>query len=41
VGYFLPAIHKPNIRKIGIMEGKAAVDFHDDYTITEDEFLGR
>jgi antitoxin (DNA-binding transcriptional repressor) of toxin-antitoxin stability system len=40
VGYFLPANQRPHARKIGIMEGKASVIFHDDYTITENEFLG-
>jgi antitoxin (DNA-binding transcriptional repressor) of toxin-antitoxin stability system len=40
VGYFLPASQRPPIRKIGIMEGKASAMFHEDYTITEKEFLG-
>jgi hypothetical protein len=41
VGYFLPEIPEPKTkRKLGILEGKASVNFHPDFKITEEEFLG-
>lgn len=41
VGYFLPEIpESKGKRKLGILEGKASVDFHPDYKITAEEFLG-
>jgi hypothetical protein len=40
VGYFLPGIPEPKVkRKLGILEGKASVNFHPDFKITEEEFL--
>lgn len=33
------AAKKPK-RKLGILEGKGKVTFHDDFKITEEEFLG-
>ncbi len=41
VGYFLPEIPEAKgKRKLGILEGKASVNFHPDFKITEEEFLG-
>ncbi|WP_426667326.1 type II toxin-antitoxin system Phd/YefM family antitoxin [Mucilaginibacter sp. McL0603] len=41
VGYFLPELPEPKgKRKLGILEGKASVDFHSNFKITEEEFLG-
>jgi hypothetical protein len=41
VGYFLPEIPESKAkRKLGILEGKASVNFHPDFKITEEEFLG-
>jgi hypothetical protein len=41
VGYFLPKsqLLKPK-RKLGIMEGKATVEFKSDYKITGEDMLG-
>jgi primosomal protein N' len=41
IGYFLSEILEPQIkRKLGLLEGKASVNFHPDFKITEEEFLG-
>jgi antitoxin (DNA-binding transcriptional repressor) of toxin-antitoxin stability system len=41
VGYFTPEMPgKETKRKLGILEGKASVEFHTDFEITTDEFLG-
>ena len=41
VGYFLSEISEPKSkRKLGILEGKASVNFHPDFKITEEEFFG-
>lgn len=41
VGYFLPEsqLVKPK-RKLGLLNGKATVDFKPDFKITEEELLG-
>ena len=41
VGYFLPEsqLLKPR-RKLGLLEGKAKVNFKPDFKMTEEEFLG-
>lgn len=41
IGYFSPKEQgeKPK-RKLGILEGKASVVFHEDFKMTEEEFLG-
>jgi hypothetical protein len=40
IGYFLPEIslQKPK-RKLGLLEGKATVIFHDDFKMSDEEFL--
>ncbi len=40
IGYFIPegAQEKPK-RKLGILEGKAKVIFHEDFKMTDEEFL--
>jgi len=40
VGYFIPEIEQPiPKRKLGILKGKATVEFGPDFEITEEEFL--
>lgn len=40
IGYFLPEISSPKTkRKLGLLEGKATVVFHDDFKMTDEEFL--
>ncbi len=40
VGYFVPEFGKSKIhRKLGVLEGKANVEFEDDFEISESEFL--
>ncbi|RYY06744.1 MAG: type II toxin-antitoxin system Phd/YefM family antitoxin [Sphingobacteriaceae bacterium] len=40
IGYFLPKIPiQKSKRKLGILEGKATVIFHDDFKMTDEEFL--
>ncbi|MVN22604.1 prevent-host-death protein [Mucilaginibacter sp. HMF7410] len=40
IGYFLPEIslQKPK-PKLGLLEGKATVVFHDDFKMTDEEFI--
>ena len=42
VGYFMPKSRSSTSskRKLGIMEGRAAATFSDDFKMTEEEFLG-
>ena len=41
IGYFLPELpDTKNKRKLGILERKASVNFHPDFKINEEEFLG-
>lgn len=40
IGYFLPEIALPKTkRKLGLLESKATVSFHDDFKMTDEEFL--
>jgi hypothetical protein len=41
VGYFLPEsqVSKPK-RKLGLLEGKATINFKPDFKMTEEELLG-
>ena len=40
IGYFIPEIQKTVIkRKLGVLEGKATIIFHDNFKMTDDEFL--
>ncbi|HET7360939.1 MAG TPA: hypothetical protein VFI78_03315 [Salinimicrobium sp.] len=40
IGYFLPELPTLNAkRKLGILKGKAKVEFKKDFKITEEEFL--
>lgn len=42
IGYFLPVIPTSNVnRKLGILKGKAKMEFKKDFKITEEEFLKR
>jgi len=41
VAYLVPRSARPRKkRQLGLLEGKATVVFHDDFKMTEEEFLG-
>ncbi len=41
IGVFMPQHSiKTGKRKLGILEGKASASFHNDFKMTEEEFLG-
>jgi hypothetical protein len=41
VGYFLPELPEAKSKRtLGILQGKASVNFHPDFKISEEEFLG-
>jgi len=40
VGYFLPGSQLLPKRKLGLLKGKASVNFKPDFKISEEEFLG-
>jgi len=41
IGYFIPEVQKETKkRKLGILDGKAKVTFHDDFKMSAEELLG-
>jgi hypothetical protein len=40
VGYFLPHLPKTGKRELGILQGRADIEFSGDFKMTEEEFLG-